>query len=110
MLNVYEGYPQLLLVDAKYKLLDLRLRVYLLLVIDSNSLSETAGLFIVAEETKVLIEEVVTVFKKHNPNWSSTRVIMSDKDFNEREAFSNCFPIASLVICLYHTINLSEEK
>ena len=67
-------------------------------------MSETAGLFIVAEETKVLIEEVVTVFKKHNPHWSSTRVIMSDKDFNEREAFSKCFPMASLVICLYHTL------
>ena len=104
MHNVYEGYPQLLLVDAKYKLLDLQLPVYLLLVIDSNSLSEIAGLFIVAEETKVLIEEVVTVFKKHNPNWSSTRVIMSDKDFNEREPFSNCFPIASLVICLFHAL------
>ena len=50
----------------------------------------------------VLIEEVVTVFKKHNPNWFSTGAIMSDKDFNEREAFSKCFPMASLVICLYH--------
>ena len=62
MFNLYERYPQLLLVHATYKLLDLRLPVYLLLVIDSNGLSEIAGLFIVAEETKVLIEEVVTVF------------------------------------------------
>ena len=83
MLNVYERYPLLLLDDVKYKLFDLRLPVYLLLTIDSNGLSEIAGLFTVAEETKVLIQEVVTVFKKHNPNWYSASVITSDKDFNE---------------------------
>ena len=57
---MYERYPLLLLDDAKYKLFDLRLQVYLLLIIDSNGLSEIAGLFTVAEETKVLIEEVAT--------------------------------------------------
>ena len=44
--NVHKSYPQLFLVDATYKLLDLRLPVYLLLVIDSNGLSEIARLFI----------------------------------------------------------------
>ena len=78
MLNACERYPQLLLVDATYKLLDLRLPVYLLLVINSNGLSEIEGLFIVAEETKILIEELVRVLRKHNPNWSSTIVIISD--------------------------------
>ena len=29
---------------------------------------------------------------------------MSDKDFTEREAFTSCFPSASLNICLYHTL------
>ena len=29
---------------------------------------------------------------------------MSDKEFNERDAFSNCFPSAKLLICLYHTL------
>ena len=101
---MFERYPLLLLDDVKYKLFDLRLPVYLLLVIDSNGFSEIAGLFTVAEETKVLIEEVVTVFKKYNPNWYSTSVITSDKDFNEQEAVSKCLPMASLVICLCHAL------
>ena len=110
MLNACERYPQLLLVDATYKFLDLRLPVYLLLVINSNGLSEIEGLFIVAEDTKILIEELVTVLRKRNPNWSSTRVILSDKDFDEREALSKCFPMASLVICLYHALRSFRKK
>ena len=47
MLMVYERHPQLHLVDARYKLLDLRLPVYLPLVTDRNGLSEMVGLFIV---------------------------------------------------------------
>ena len=47
MLMVYERHPQLHLVDARYKPLDLRLPVYLLLVTDRNGLSEMVGLFIV---------------------------------------------------------------
>ena len=29
---------------------------------------------------------------------------MTDKDFTERDAFTRCFPDASLIICLYHTL------
>ena len=29
---------------------------------------------------------------------------MSDKEFNEGDAFSNCFPSAKLLICFYHTL------
>ena len=58
----------------------------------------------VAQETKVFFREVVTVFKKHNPNWSTTRVTMSDKDFDERQAFSKCLSTALFIICLYHAL------
>ena len=53
MLNVYEKYPQLLLlVDKTYKLLDLRLPVYLMLVLDSNGLNEIVGLLICSRGDK----------------------------------------------------------
>ena len=41
MKKIYERYPEILLVDATYKLLGLRLPVYLLLVIDGDGLTET---------------------------------------------------------------------
>ena len=104
MKKIYERYPEILLVDATYELLGLRLPVHLLLVIDGDGLSEIAVLFILADELKSTVENIVKVFQKHNELWTETKFVMSDKDFVEREAFSKCFANASLLICLYHTL------
>ena len=104
MHNLFEKFPEMILVDATYKLLDLRMPVYLLMCIDGDGLSEIVAMFTLAEETKDVIQATVEIFKKHNPSWSQTKVIMSDKDFTERDAFTSCFPGASLNICLYHTL------
>ena len=87
MKNIYSKFPELLLVDATYKLLDLRLPGYLLLCVDGDSLSEIAGMFILAKETKDIIKAAVQLFQKFNSNWNETQVIMSDKDFTERAAY-----------------------
>ena len=68
--------------DATYKLLDLRLPLFALLAIDGDGLSEIVAIFVLAEETKENIETIINTFKKNNPNWCETKVIMSDKDFN----------------------------
>ena len=104
MRNMYRKFPEIIMVDATYKLLDLRMPLYLLLAIDGDGISEIVGLFILAEETQSVIESAVTIFKRFNPSWTETKVIMSDKDFTERDAFKNCFPDASLNICLFHTL------
>ena len=101
---MYMKFPEVMLVDATYKLLDLRIPVYLLLLIDGNGLSEIIGLFLVEEESKEVISSIVNNFKEKNEAWSKTTVIMSDKDFTERESFSSCFPNAKLLICLYHAL------
>ena len=104
MRNMYMEFPEVMLVDATYKLLDLRVPVYLLLVVDGNGLSEIIGLFLVEEESKEVISSIVNKFKEKNEAWSKTVVIMSHKDFSERERFSSCFPDAKLLLCLYHAL------
>ena len=52
MRNMYMKFPEMMLVDATYKRLDLRLPVYLLLVVDGNGLSEIIRLFLVEKESK----------------------------------------------------------
>ena len=84
--------------------------MYLLLVIDGDGLSKIAALFILADELKSTVENIVKVFQKHSELWTETKVIMSDKDLVEREAFSKCFSSASLLICLYHTLKCFRRK
>ena len=38
-------------------------------------------------ETEKAILKMVQAFKSHNPNWSATTAIISDKDFTERAVF-----------------------
>ena len=49
MKSAFEAFPEVLLVDATYKLLDLRMPVYLLLIIDGNGQSEIVGIFLAAK-------------------------------------------------------------
>ncbi len=60
-------------------------------------------MFLLLEETAESISAMVNIFKKHNSNWESVRVIMADKDMTERNVFAFAFPQAKLLICLYHT-------
>ena len=62
--------------------------------IDGNEQSE-----VVPEED---ITKMVQTFKCTNPKWEYTKVVMSDKDFNERAVFKKEFPNAALHICLFH--------
>ena len=65
MNEIFEKFPEILLADATYKFIDLRIPVYLLLVVDGDGLSEIVVLFILTDETKIVIESI-HVFKKYN--------------------------------------------
>ena len=73
MKNMFDKYPEMKLVDATYKLLDLRLLVYLILVIDRDGFSEIVGLFLVEQESKEVISSVVNEFKERNEAWSKIK-------------------------------------
>ena len=49
-----------------YKLIDLRIPVYLLDEINEDGLSEIVALIILADDAKPVIESVVNIFKKYN--------------------------------------------
>ena len=103
MKQVFAAYPELLCIDATYKLLELRFPVYIMLVEDGNGQSEIAAVFLLMEETEQSIKSMVGIFKKHNPRWEATRVLMADKDMTERDVMAAEFPSAELLICLFHT-------
>ena len=65
MNEIIEKFPEILLAEATYKLIDLRIPVYLLLVVDGDGLNEIVALFILADETETVIESIITVFKKY---------------------------------------------
>lgn len=110
MKSTFRSFPEVLFVDATYKVNDLRLPLYVFLIEDGNGLSEIIAIWLIADESGTTIESMTDVFTKHNPCSKDIKVVMADKDFNEREIFANAFPQASLLICLFHTLRTFRRE
>lgn len=110
MKQVFSAYPELICIDATYKLLELRFPLYIIMVEDGNGCSEVAAAFLLLEETEESLQKVMNVFKERNPDWSSVRVIMTDKDLTERDVLAHSFPNSDLQICLFHTFRTFRRE
>jgi len=80
MKTVYNDFPEVIMVDATYNLLDLRMPVYLMLAVDANGMSKITAVFLVVSETAAVLGSAVEAFVHSNPNCGKTKVIMTDKD------------------------------
>ena len=110
MKNTFRSYPELLFIDATYKLNDLRMPLYVILAVDGNGESEVVCLWIVQCEDKETITSLLVEFKKHNDEWSLIKCIMSDKDMTERNVMKEQFPQANLLICRFHTLRTFRRE
>lgn len=107
---MYDRFPEILFVDATYKLNDLRMPLYVFLVEDGNGESEIIAVWMIVTEDCASISQMAEIFKKYNPNWEKTKTIMSDKDFIERDALKSQFPEATILICLFHVLRTFRRE
>ena len=87
MKSVFSSYPEVVLVDATHKLTNLKMPVYLKTSTDGNGQDEIVLVFLTAVETEQALTKMV------HPQWTKTKVIMTDKDFNGRAVCWKEFPI-----------------
>ena len=66
MKAVFSSYPEVVLVDATYKLTNLRMPVYLMMCIDGNGQGEVVFVFLTTLETESVITKMVQAFKNVN--------------------------------------------
>ena len=105
----FQSYPEIIFIDVTYKLTELRLPVYIFLVEDSMGENEIAGVGLLMSENAESLRWLLSVFKGNNVN-DQPRVIMADKDFKERYILKECFPTASVLICLFHTLRSFKRE
>lgn len=104
MIDTFKAYPELLCIDATYKLVELRLPVYIMLCEDANGMSEIISICLLVQEDADTMKWMVNAFKKLNLDYQKVRAIMADKDIGEREVLKQCFPNTTVLICLFHTL------
>lgn len=107
---MFDAYPELLLIDATYKLNDLQMPLYVLMIVDGNGESEIVALWLTQCEDKETLGALMNEFKRHNKNWPFIECIMSDKDMTERDVLIEHLPNAKLLICLFHTLRSMRRE
>ena len=104
-IKTYEKFPELLYIDATYKLNDRRFPLYVIMCEDGFGESEIICLMFTVDETKEVLEQMLDIFVEINKATTlRTTAIMSDKDMTARDLLSEKFPNANLLICLFHVL------
>lgn len=110
MKNCFNSYPEIVFIDATYKLLDINTPVYVMLVEDSNGQSEIVFTCLLVHEDQDSVKWMMEIFKERNSNWQKMRVVMADKDMDERHVIKEAFPSASMLICLFHVLRTFKRE
>ncbi|XP_070201434.1 zinc finger SWIM domain-containing protein 3-like [Littorina saxatilis] len=108
-LDMYKKYPEILLIDATYKVNDLKMPLYIMLCIDGNGQSQIIALWIKRTEDRLSMQKMVQLFKKHH-NVAHTRCVMADTDWVKRDVVKEEMPNAYLLICLFHTLRTFRRE
>jgi len=64
MKEIFESYPELLMVDATYRLNNLKMPLYVMVVEDGNGGSEIAAIFFVVSEGEETIRQMMKISKR----------------------------------------------
>lgn len=108
MRDDFTSYPEIIFLDATYKLTELRLPVYIFMVEDSMGLSEVVGVALLVNESKETMEWLIDSFKKNNDT-KGLRVVMADKDITERNVIKERLNVPVL-ICLFHALKAFKRE
>ena len=64
--NKFISFPELLLVDATYKLNNLRMPVFVQLIVGGNGESEIVSIYVAVNEEAETISALVRIFQNHS--------------------------------------------
>lgn len=110
MKRYFALYPEVLIVDATYKLNDRQMPVMLSLIIDGNGESQLIAIYVIRSENYEVVTKMFEYFIESNAKAGSIDVIIADKSFADRKALQTCFPQAKLQICIFHVLQAFERE
>ena len=111
MLTSTAAWPEIIFFDSTYKLILHSLVLILFLVEDGNFSTEVSAVAIVRREDQARIDWVLQCFKEHhNDAIANIKYFTCDKNATQRISVDKFFPNASLLICLFHTLQIFKRE
>lgn len=110
MKKIFGTYPEIIFADSTYKLLDVELPIFILMVEDGNGQSHIVAMGLLVNEDLETLQWFFEVFVGKNPACSKTAVAMTDKDLTERSVIEKVLPNCSLRLCRFHTLRTFKRE
>ena len=107
MKNSFIAWPEIIFVDTVYNLLRRKLPVILVVLQDSNNMTQIVAVGILSDESSLTLEAFFNIFRSENEEaCAKVKCIMTDKDLTERKVIKQVFPHASLYLCQFHVLKV----
>ena len=104
MKEALEKYPEVMLLDATYRINDKRMPLYTLMIVDGYGKSIPAAYYLVANEEHKNSEHLFTIISEcvEDGLFQRTKSFLIDKDIKEEATVKQFFPKVSVQYCLFH--------
>lgn len=105
MHRIFEGYPEVLVLDATYRTNKHRMPLFVFMAEDGAGSSHVVAYAFVASEQQHVVSKLLETFVKENAKTSDTNVVIVDKDFTEIAAIRETFNSKpSVQLCQFHVM------
>ena len=110
MKQLFQKFPEILLVDATYNVNGVGMPLYCVMIEDGFGHGRVVQYAATTEEDVEHIRKIFQTFKDDNPSWTSVRVIVVDKDFTEWKVLKEEFPDATILFYQWHVMKAMFKK
>lgn len=108
--NIYLEYPEVLHIDATYKVNDWHYPLYNFGVVDIHGRTRSIFFAFVKNECQEILNGIFCSFVNIMKNICGTRVIFIDKDATELNAINKFLPHSRVLLCSFHVYRAMERK
>ncbi|XP_042688399.1 zinc finger SWIM domain-containing protein 3 [Centrocercus urophasianus] len=84
--------------------------LYVLLVESKERVGKIVHWSVLKADKGQSISKMLAVFKEFNPEWRKVKVVFVDTSFPHKAVLQELFPLAQVLLSVYHTVRLLEEN
>lgn len=106
----FSNYPEVVFIDATYKLNDRNMPLLFMCVMDGDGRTQIACLAVIKSENIQSLSKILKTFTEKNVNSKNVRVVIMDKSFAEYNTVKTFFPQADIQICIFHVLQIFRRE
>ena len=106
MTKLFDRFPEIMFINGTYNVNGHGMPLYCVMVEDGYGHGRVVYYAATTEEDTLHLRKIMQCFKERNPKFSSTQVVVIDKDFAEWKMLTQEFLNAVVLFCQWHVLKV----